>query len=534
MKKLKILAMVIILSIIALPPTSTIANDDVAAGNTILGIQDNEGIKPQDEALLQSKLIKLNPSAWTVADQYIVLLKVPKDLSIKSQIKAKSFRESKEKRQLMVKSMAKDITDKVNGKVLRTYSNAIQGFALELNSRQLKTLAKDKRVSLIEQVQYVEISQATESYGLDRIDQRSLPLNVTYNFNNNGTGVNAYIMDSGIHASHSDFGGRVNGGFTAFNDGFGTGDCLGHGTAVAGVVGSTTWGVAKNVNLIPVKIFDCSPFTPSDVILAGIDWLAVNAQFPAVVNMSFGGPITVETVPIRELAINNLINIGITVVTSAGNSDDDACNATPARIPDALTLASSDANDDRAFLSSFGSCVDLFAPGASIRTTSNQGNDTTVSGTSFAAPFAAGTAARCLQNNPSATPAVVRNAILNNATSGQLSGIGSGSPNKLLYTGFLDTNSALSVTLTGDASGLCGGSQEAFSFLATASGSASPYTFNWQVANPLSSSTTNPNYGYLAINGTVSISVEVMGNDCQTVTKSITVVSSCGGGGFQF
>ncbi len=530
MKKLKILAMLVILSIIALPPTSTIANDDVANGNTILGIQDNEGIKLQDEALLQSKLIKLSPSAWTVADQYIVLLKVPKDLSIKSQIKAKSFRESKEKRQLMVKSMAKDITDKVNGKVLRTYSNAIQGFALELNSRQLKTLAKDKRVSQIEQVQYIEISQATESDGLDRIDQRNLPLNGTYNFNNNGTGVNAYIIDTGIHANHIDFGGRVNGGFTFIDDGFGTGDCLGHGTSVAGVVGGTTWGVANNVNLIPVRVFGCSGTTTTALTMAGIDWVSANAQLPAVANLSFGGSITTETA-IRDLAINNLINTGVTVVIAAGNSDVDACNVSPARIPDALTIAAADENDNRASFSNFGSCVDLFAPGVSIHTTYHQGNLTTKkSGTSFAAPFAAGTAARCLQNNPSATPAMVRNAIQNNATSGQLSGIGSGSPNKLLYTGFLDTNSDLSVTMTSEASGICGGSQEAFSFTATASGSASPYTFSWQVANPISASTTNPNYAYLAINGTANISVEVIGNDCKTVTKSITVVSSCGGG----
>ncbi len=342
----------------------------------------------------------------------------------------------------MVRSMANDIAAKVNGRVLRIYSTALQGFALRLDARQLIALVKDSRVSLIEQDQYVEISTEFPNYGLDRIDQRNLPLDGIYNFNNDGTGVNAYIIDTGIHATHSDFGGRVNGGFTNIDDGLGTLDCIGHGTFVAGIVGSANWGVAKNVNLVPVRVFGCSGSTPISLTTEGIDWVAANAQFPAVANLSFGGNIVPESA-IRDAAVNNLINLGVTVVIAAGNGSTDACNISPANVTAALTVASSDENDNRAETSNFGPCIDLFAPGEGIVSVLNNGNTnaTIGSGTSFASPHVAGIAVRYLGSQTTDTPAQVNSAILNAATTGVIFDAGVGTPNLLAYSGFLDDGS---------------------------------------------------------------------------------------------
>ena len=242
--------------------------------------------------------------------------------------------------------------------------------------------SRDARIEFIEQDSVVSLdaTQNNATWGLDRIDQRDRPLNGSYVYDVTASNVRAYIIDSGIRASHSDFGGRVLSGYTAINDGRGTNDCNGHGTHVAGTVGGATWGVAKSVRLVPVRVFGCTGGSSNSIILAGINWVAANAVRPAVANMSLGGGASSTT----DSATNNLINSGVTVVVAAGNSGANACNYSPARVANAITVGSTTSSDARSNFSNYGSCVNVFAPGSSIRSawyTSNTATNT-ISGTS--------------------------------------------------------------------------------------------------------------------------------------------------------
>jgi serine protease len=267
---------------------------------------------------------------------------------------------------------------------------------------------------------------------LDRIDQPDLPLDSFYEYNFDGTGVDAYIVDTGIRASHSQFGGRVSGGFDAIGDGQGTNDCNGHGTHVAGTVGSSTYGVAKNVNLIPVRVLSCSGSGSNAGVIDGVNFVAANASGPSVANMSLGGGNSTAL----DNAVLGAISQGVTFVVAAGNSNANACTGSPNRVGPALTIGSTTSSDARSSFSNFGSCVDMFAPGSSITSawyTSNTATNT-ISGTSMAAPHVAGVAALYLDEVPSATPAQVEVALESAAVSGRLSSIGSGSPNLLLQS----------------------------------------------------------------------------------------------------
>jgi subtilisin family serine protease len=318
--------------------------------------------------------------------------------------------------------------------VERRYSQALQGMSVRANDKAIKKLLKDPRVAFVEEDGYVQLSatQSNATWGLDRSDQRDRPLNGTYIYNYTASNVRAYVIDSGINASHSDFGGRVLAGATAINDGRGAGDCNGHGTHVAGTIGGATWGIAKAVRLVPVRVFGCTGGSANSTIISGIDWVRTNAVKPAVANMSLGGGASSAT----DTATNNLINSGVTVVVAAGNDNANACNYSPARVANAITVGSTTSTDARSSFSNYGSCVNIFAPGSSIRSawyTSNTATNT-ISGTSMASPHVAGAAALYLAQYPSASPATVRSAIYNKASTNKLSGIGSGSPNRLLYT----------------------------------------------------------------------------------------------------
>jgi serine protease len=318
--------------------------------------------------------------------------------------------------------------------VERRYSQALQGMSVRADDKAIKKLLKDQRVAFVEEDGYVQLSatQSNATWGLDRSDQRDRPLNGTYIYNYTASNVRAYVIDSGINASHSDFGGRVLAGATAINDGRGAGDCNGHGTHVAGTIGGATWGIAKAVRLVPVRVFGCTGGSANSTIISGIDWVRTNAVKPAVANMSLGGGASSAT----DTATNNLINSGVTVVVAAGNDNANACNYSPARVANAITVGSTTSTDARSSFSNFGSCVNIFAPGSSIRSawyTSNTATNT-ISGTSMASPHVAGAAALYLAQYPSASPATVRSAIYNKASTNKLSGIGSGSPNRLLYT----------------------------------------------------------------------------------------------------
>ncbi len=321
------------------------------------------------------------------------------------------------------------------GRVHFTYDMALSGFSATLPSRALEALRNNRNVDYIEADQRVSLSatQSNPTWGLDRVDQRNLPLSSSYTYNATGSGVTAYIIDTGILSSHSDFGGRVGSGYTAISDGRGTTDCNGHGTHVSGTVGGATYGVAKSVTLKPVRVLDCSGSGTDSGVIAGIDWVTGNKSGPAVANMSLGGGVSSAL----DTAVQNSINAGVTYAVAAGNDNGaNACNGSPSRVGPALTVGSTTSTDARSSFSNIGSCLDLFAPGSSITSdwyTSSTATNT-ISGTSMATPHVTGVAALYLQGNPSASPATVSGAIVNGATSGVVTNAGTGSPNKLLYS----------------------------------------------------------------------------------------------------
>ncbi|HVF57307.1 MAG TPA: S8 family peptidase [Pyrinomonadaceae bacterium] len=336
-------------------------------------------------------------------------------------------------------SMAKEAADLMvsiyGGSVRHVYKNALNGYAARMSKEAALALSQDPRVAFVEEdgVMEANTTQSGATWGLDRIDQRNRPLNGTYVYNWTGSGVRAYVIDTGIRTTHTQFGGRAAVSFDAFG---GNGqDCNGHGTHVAGTIGGSTYGVAKSVSLRAVRVLDCNGSGSTSGVIAGVDWVRANHVKPAVANMSLGGGASSAL----DTAVQNAINAGVTFAIAAGNNNGlNACNYSPARVGAAITVGSSTSSDARSSFSNIGTCVDLFAPGSSI-TSSWASSDTatnTISGTSMATPHVAGVAALYLQSNPGATPATVRNAIVNGSTTNVLTGIGTGSPNRLLYSLF--------------------------------------------------------------------------------------------------
>ena len=320
------------------------------------------------------------------------------------------------------------------GLVLRTFQSAIQGFTVSMSDAQARALARDPRVAAVEQDGYVhalDTETSPPSWGLDRIDQHALPLDQSYSYSYGGTPVHAYIIDTGIRTTHTDFGGRASVGVDEIGDGQNGQDCAGHGTHVAGTVGGAMFGVAKNVQLVAVRVLDCSGSGQYSQVIAGIDWVTANAIKPAVANMSLGGT--------KSSALNNAVansvNSGVTYSVAAGNSNANACNYSPASAATAITVGATTISDARASFSNFGSCVDIFAPGDTITSDyfSSDTGTATMSGTSMATPHVTGAAALYLEKNPSATPAAVASALTSTATAGVVTTPGGGSPNRLLF-----------------------------------------------------------------------------------------------------
>lgn len=336
-------------------------------------------------------------------------------------------------------SAARGLAGANGGEVLYTYTTAIKGFTIRVPEqaadRVADALRRNPNVESVEQdgVVYAIGTQSPATWGLDRIDQRSRPLDNSYTYNQDGTGVSVYVMDSGINYGHVDFGGRAVFGYDAIGGLSSPGsDCNGHGTHVAGTVGGTTWGVAKNTRLVSVRVLGCNGSGSWSGVLAGVDWITANGTKPGVVNMSLGASGSNSTL---ENAITNSINSGFTYSIAAGNNNANACNYTPARTPAAITVGSSTSTDARSSFSNYGSCVDLFAPGSSITSTyhTSATATATMSGTSMAAPHVAGVAALYLQANSGASAVQVRDAIVNGATQGIVTS-SSSTNNHLLYS----------------------------------------------------------------------------------------------------
>jgi hypothetical protein len=338
---------------------------------------------------------------------------------------------------LSVSQLAIGAAARHGGTVRHFFEHALQGYSICLPEPAALALSEEPSVALVEQEQVFTpvVTQTGATWGIDRIDQRNLPLSTTYTYNFTGAGVHAYIIDTGIRATHQNFGGRVSSqGFTAINDGNGTNDCNGHGTHVSGTVGSSTYGVAKGVTLHAVRVLGCTGSGSTAGVIAGVDWVTQNRILPAVANMSLGGGVSTAL----DTAVNNSINAGVTYAIAAGNSNANACNSSPARVAAALTVGSTTTSDARSSFSNFGTCVDLFAPGSGITSTWNTSDTATntISGTSMATPHVTGVAALYLQQFGNRAPSTVAQAIINNATTGVVGNPGSGSPNRLLHSLF--------------------------------------------------------------------------------------------------
>ncbi|MBA2949829.1 S8 family peptidase [Streptomyces himalayensis] len=319
------------------------------------------------------------------------------------------------------------------GEVKRTYKEALNGYAAEMSETEAKRLAANPAVAKVVQNKKVSISatQTNPTWGLDRIDQASLPLSSTYTYPDSaGAGVTAYIIDTGVRITHSNFGGRASYGYDAVDNDSTAQDGNGHGTHVAGTVASTTYGVAKAAKIVGVRVLDNSGSGTTAGVVAGIDWVTQNAVKPAVANMSLGGG--ADTV--LDTAVANSIASGITYAVAAGNENTNASSSSPARVASAITVASSTSADARSSFSNYGSVVDIFAPGSSITSTYNTSDTATssLSGTSMASPHVAGAAAVYLGANPSATPSQVASALTSAAATGVITSPGTGSPNRLL------------------------------------------------------------------------------------------------------
>ncbi|MFD0726501.1 S8 family serine peptidase [Lysobacter brunescens] len=409
-----------------------------------------------------------------------------------------------------VSVVSRDIATKHRAKLVRSYNNVLRGFVVRADDKSLARLLADPRVAYVEEdgIMSISATQTNATWGIDRVDQRDLPLNQTYNYDTTASGVHAYVIDTGLLGTHSQFTNRVGNGYGAISDGRGTTDCNGHGTHVAGTLGGSTYGVAKGVTIHPVRVLGCDGSGSFSGIIDGMDWVASNHTKPAVANMSLGGGATQSV----DDAVNRLHNAGVTVVVAAGNNNASACNYSPARAANAITVGSTTNTDARSSFSNYGSCLDIYGPGSNILSswyTSTTATNT-ISGTSMASPHVAGVAALYLANNPNATPTQVRNAIVNNATSGKVTDAGSGSPNKLLYSLFGgDTPPPGSYSISG-----------------TVTNSAGAGLSGVTVSNGTVSATTNSSGAYTLTglaNATYTLTPSLSGYTFTPASRSVTV-----------
>ena len=371
------------------------------------------------------------------------------------------------------------IASAMGGKVKHTYRAALRGMTIELPDAAAAALANVPSIASVEQDQIMTTTttQTNATWGIDRIDQRALPLNASYVYEKTGAGVTAYIIDTGILLTHSEFaGGRATSGFDAV-DGGSADDCNGHGTHVAGSVGGTTYGVAKSVSLVAVRVLGCDGSGANSGVIAGVDWVTANRQSPAVANMSLGGGLSSAL----DQAVARSITAGVTYGVAAGNGNflgwpQNACNYSPANVPTAITVSATDNTDTKASWANYGTCVDIFAPGVGITSAWYDGATKSISGTSMATPHVVGAAALFLESSPGSTPAQVTSALTTNATTSVVRSGGSGSPNRLLYTGAVGGGSSTTPPNADFGYG-CSGRHCTFNASAPATGTSYDWTF---------------------------------------------------------
>ncbi|GAB3153037.1 hypothetical protein GCM10027290_45210 [Micromonospora sonneratiae] len=362
-------------------------------------------------------------SATAIPDSYIVVLK---DSAVGGRAGT---------RHATVSTLASRLAERYGATLDRVYGDALNGFQAHLAEPAARRLAADPAVAYVEQDHTVQLTttQFNAPWNLDRIDQASPPLTTTYDYTSQGTGVKAYIIDSGVQIGHQDFGGQAIYGYDAVDGLPPANDCNGHGTHAAGVTGGSLYGVAKNVVLVAVKVYDCLVPGNLAMILDGINWVTADhlSGQPAVANL---GVQTGYSAALNA-AVTNSIADGVTYTVAAGNSNGNACNHSPASVPNAITVGATTSNDARASYSNYGTCLDIFAPGSGVISAWHTSNSATatLSGTSQAAPHLAGAAARVLSNNPTWTPAQVASYLTSTATIGVVTNPGVGSPNRLLY-----------------------------------------------------------------------------------------------------
>lgn len=370
------------------------------------------------------------PQSKAIKDTYIVVFNTPSVLNLSNNNAISDF----------ATQQAESLVNQYDVRVMRSFGSALNGVLVNASPQQIKALRSDPKVKYIEQDQVMSVTpmmeanadQPSPTWGIDRIDQRNLPLDSNYHTDYDGSGVTAFVIDTGVLNTHNEFGGRASSGYDFIDNDYDATDCNGHGTHVAGTIGGSTYGVAKNVNVVGVRVLNCSGSGSNSGVIAGINWVKNNASGPAVANMSLGGGASQAT----DDAVNAAVAAGITFVVAAGNDNSNACNYSPARAADAITVGSTTSNDSRSSFSNYGTCLDIYAPGSSITSswyTSNSATNT-ISGTSMASPHVAGVAALYLDENPNLSPAQVTNLLATRATSGKVTDAKTGSPNKLLFS----------------------------------------------------------------------------------------------------
>jgi subtilisin family serine protease len=335
-----------------------------------------------------------------------------------------------------VSALTSDVAKQYGARPDRVYSTAMKGFAAQMSAKEAMMMSRDPRVRMVEEDGLVSIS-ATQpnppSWGLDRVDQRQLPLNGSYNYEAAASNVNVYVIDTGIRPSHVEFGGRATADYDALIDGQNGIDCNGHGTHVAATVGGNTVGVARGVRIHGIRALPCSGTGPVSNVLAAVDWVTANYVAPAVVNMSLGGDVST----LLDFVVEQSIAGGLPFVIAAGNATDDACLTSPARVPSAITIGATGPTDNFLYFSNYGTCVDLLAPGDDIRSAWFTGDQIyrSLSGTSMATPHVTGIAALYLSTHPNATPAEIANVVISRATPGVISGLpDTATPNLIAYS----------------------------------------------------------------------------------------------------